>query len=112
MTFVVTDACIRCKYMDCIEVCPTDSFREGANMLVIDPDNCIDCAICVPECPANAILPDTDVGASQWIGINATHAASWPEITRKRDSPVDADAWRGVPDKFARHFSGKAGEGD
>ena len=58
MTFVVTEACIKCKYTDCVEVCPVDCFYEGENMLVIDPDQCIDCGVCEPECPIDAIQAD------------------------------------------------------
>ena len=101
MTYVVTDDCIRCKYTDCVEVCPVDCFREGANMLVIDPDECIDCAVCVPECPANAILPDDDPAAVKWLALNAEHAKNWPEITRRIPALVDAEAWKDVPDKLA-----------
>jgi ferredoxin len=72
MTYVVTDACIRCKYMDCVEVCPVDCFYEGENMLVINPSECIDCGVCEPECPAEAILPDTESGLEQWLELNTT----------------------------------------
>jgi ferredoxin len=101
MTYVVTDACIRCKYTDCVSVCPVDCFREGANMLVIDPDECIDCAVCVPECPANAILADDDPEARKWIAHNAEYAVLWPMITREVPAPADADAWKDRPDKMA-----------
>lgn len=100
MTYVVTDACIRCKYTDCVSVCPVDCFREGANMLVIDPDECIDCAVCVPECPANAILADDDPAAQAWIEHNATYATQWPEITREIPAPPDADDWKDRADKM------------
>ena len=70
MTYVVTEACIKCKYMDCVEVCPVDCFYEGENMLVINPDECIDCGVCEPECPPNAILPDTEKGMEQWLELN------------------------------------------
>ena len=68
MTYVTTDACIKCKYMDCVEVCPVDCFYEGENMLVINPSECIDCGVCEPECPAEAILPDTEAGLEQGRG--------------------------------------------
>src|SRR6478609_12008633 len=100
MTFVVTDACIRCKYADCVEVCPTGAFREGAAMLVIDPSDCIDCNLCLPECPADAILPDIEPESAQWIALNAKYAAEWPSITVKKDPPADADAFKGVEGKF------------
>ena len=86
MTYVVTDACIRCKYMDCVEVCPVDCFYEGDNMLVINPSECIDCGVCEPECPAEAILPDTESGLEQWLEVNTTFSAQWPNITRKREA--------------------------
>lgn len=99
MTYVVTEQCIRCKYQDCVEVCPVDCFYEGETMLVINPDECIDCGVCEPECPADAILPDSDDRATTWIDINARLAQAWPNITSKGAVPVDADDWRGVPDK-------------
>ena len=92
MTFVVTDNCIKCKYMDCVEVCPVDCFYEGENMLVIHPDECIDCGVCEPECPAEAIFPDTEPGLESWLKLNAEYAAVWPNITIKRDAPADAKA--------------------
>ena len=91
MTYVVTDACIKCKYMDCVEVCPVDCFYEGEVMLVINPNECIDCGVCEPECPAEAILPDTESGLEKWLELNSTFSADWPNITRKKDSPSDAD---------------------
>ena len=91
MTYVVTDACIRCKYMDCVEVCPVDCFYEGENMLVINPSECIDCGVCEPECPAEAILPDTESGLEKWLEVNATYSAEWPNITRKKDSPAEGN---------------------
>ena len=94
MTYVVTDACIRCKYMDCVEVCPVDCFYEGENMLVINPSECIDCGVCEPECPAEAIVPDTEAGLEKWLEVNATYSAEWPNLTRKRESPADAaETW-------------------
>ena len=89
MTYVVTDNCIKCKYMDCIEVCPVDCFYEGDNMLVIHPDECIDCGVCEPECPAEAIKPDTEPGQEQWLTLNADFAKIWPNITAKKDPPAD-----------------------
>lgn len=96
MTHVVTEACIKCKYTDCVDVCPVDCFREGPNFLVIDPDECIDCAVCIPECPANAILPEEDVPGNQqqFIKINADLAKSWPSITKRKDPLPDADEWK------------------
>src|SRR5690606_5912744 len=73
MAYVVTEACLKCKYMDCVEVCPVDCFYEGADMLVIHPDECIDCGVCEPECPAEAIIPDSDPAAARWLGLNARY---------------------------------------
>jgi len=112
MTYIVDDSCIKCKYMDCVEVCPVDCFYEGENMLVILPDECIDCGVCEPECPAEAIHPDTDDGAEKWVEMNAKYAAVWPNITRKTDSPADADEWKDTPDKYPKHFSENPGSGD
>src|SRR6202140_2616539 len=81
MTYVVNDNCIKCKYTDCVEVCPVDCFYEGENMLVIHPDECIDCGVCEPECPVDAIKPDTEPGLEKWLGINAEFAKTWPNIT-------------------------------
>ncbi len=100
MTYVVTESCIKCKYMDCVEVCPVDCFYVGENMLVIHPDECIDCGVCEPECPAEAILPDSDDKAVQWVEMNRQYAASWPNITRKGEAPEDADKWKGVEGKM------------
>jgi ferredoxin len=105
MAYVVTEACIKCKYMDCVEVCPVDCFYAGDNMLVISPDECIDCGVCEPECPADAILPDSESGMEKWLEVNREYAAKWPNITRKGEAPADADTWKGVADKFAKHFS-------
>ena len=104
MTYVVNENCIKCKYMDCVEVCPVDCFYEGENMLVIKPDECIDCGVCEPECPVEAITPDTDPGSEKWLEFNRQYAESWPNITRKGPAPEDADQWKGVPDKFEKHF--------
>ncbi len=109
MTFVVTDACIRCKYMDCVQVCPVECFHEGENMLVINPSECIDCALCAPECPVDAIVPDTGQGLTRWIELNATYAAIWPNIFRKGIEPADADAHRHEEDKYDKYFSAHPG---
>lgn len=103
MTHAVTEACIRCKYTDCVEVCPVDAFREGRNMLVIDPDDCIDCALCVPLCPVQAIYIDHDLPPAQhdFLDINARLARSWPLITRGKGALPDADTWAAVSDKRA-----------
>jgi len=112
MTYVVTDACIRCKHTDCVEVCPVDCFHEGENMLVINPAECIDCNACVPECPEEAIFPDIGRGLEQWLELNAKYAALWPNLTQKKDPPVDAGDFKGVTRKFDQYFSAKPGEGD
>ena len=111
MTYVVTDACIRCKYMDCVEVCPVDCFYEGENMLVIHPDECIDCGVCEPECPAEAIVKDTADGAEKWVELNAKYALIWPNITETKPPPADHKEWEGKPDKI-KLFSPNPGEGD
>ncbi|MBB4212078.1 ferredoxin [Rhodothalassium salexigens] len=105
MTYVVTEACIKCKYMDCVEVCPVDCFYEGDNMLVINPDECIDCGVCEPECPAEAILPDTEDGLAKWLEVNAKYAEVWPNITEKGEPPADADDFKDVENKFEKFFS-------
>jgi ferredoxin len=110
MPYVVTEACIRCKYMDCVEVCPVDCFYEGENMLVINPNECIDCGVCEPECPAGAIVSDTDPRAEKWQELNRKYSSQWPNSTQKKDAPADADKWVDVPDKFAKFFSEKPGE--
>ncbi|QCE33689.1 ferredoxin family protein [Acetobacteraceae bacterium] len=99
MTYVVTENCIRCKFMDCVEVCPVDCFYAGENFLVISPEECIDCGVCEPECPAEAILPDTDDEAQKWLDVNTKYSKSWPNITRKGTAPSDAEEWNGKPDK-------------
>ncbi len=102
MTFVVIDSCIKCKYTDCVEVCPVDCFHEGPNMLVIDPEECIDCTLCEPECPINAILSEDELEADQhhFIELNAELAQQWPVLTEKKDAPTDASDWEGVADKL------------
>jgi ferredoxin len=112
MTFVVTDVCIKCKYTDCVEVCPVDCFYEGENMLVIHPDECIDCGVCEPECPIDAIVPDTDSKANLYLELNRKYATSWPNITRKKEKMADADTWKDKEYKFPEHFSPNPGEGD
>ena len=95
MAYVVTETCIKCKYTDCVDVCPVDCFREGPNMLVIDPEECIDCTLCVAECPVEAIFAEDDVPVEQreFIAINAELAEKWPQITERQEAPVDADQW-------------------
>lgn len=112
MTYVVTDACIKCKYTDCVEVCPVDCFYEGETMLVINPSECIDCGVCEPECPAEAILPDTENNLEQWLELNAKYSAEWPNITQKKDPPADADEHKGEENKFETFFTPEPGDGD
>lgn len=103
MTHVVSESCIRCKYTDCVDVCPVDCFREGPNMLVIDPDECIDCAVCIPECPVNAIYAEEDLPANQmaFIKLNAELALAdgWKSITKRKPALPDAEEWKDVTDK-------------
>ena len=111
MTYVVKDACIKCKYTDCVEVCPVDCFYEGENMLVINPNECIDCGVCEPECPAEAIVPDTESDVEKWAELNAEYCDKWPNITEKRDAPADADDFKGQDGKFDKFFSEAPGAG-
>jgi len=113
MTYIVTDACVKCKYTDCVEVCPVDCFYEGENFLAINPDECIDCGVCEPECPVDAIKPDTeDDPDGKWLNINATYAKVWPNITHKKDAPADAAEFEREEGKFEKYFSDKAGGGN
>lgn len=102
MTFVVTDNCIKCKYTDCVVVCPVDAFFEGPNFLAIDPDICIDCALCVPECPADAIYQDTELPDDQkpYLALNAELSQKWPNIVDLKPAPDDAEEWNGVMNKL------------
>lgn len=102
MTFVVTETCIKCKYTDCVEVCPVDCFYEGPNFLVIHPDECIDCALCEPECPVNAIVSEDDLNDEQrhFLELNAELASQWPNITAQKDAPADAEKWEKVDGKL------------
>ena len=101
MAYVVTESCIKCKYTDCVDVCPVDCFREGPNMLVIDPDECIDCTLCVPECPVEAIFADQDVPEAQqeFTALNRELSLAWKPILKLKPAPADADAWAKVKDK-------------
>jgi ferredoxin len=103
MTYLVTDNCIQCKYTDCVEVCPVDCFYEGPNFLAINPDECIDCGVCVPECPAEAIVAEEDLPKDQrvfWLDINQRLAEKWPNITKRKDALPDADTWKDKPNKI------------
>ena len=113
MTYVVNDKCIKCKEMDCVEVCPVDCFYEGENMLVIKPDECIDCGVCEPECPVDAITTDTVEDAKEWVTLNTKYSELWPNITkmRKEDVPKDHVEWQNVKNKL-KHLSEKPGKGD
>ena len=112
MTYVVTEACIKCKFTDCVEVCPVDCFYEGANMLVIHPDECIDCGVCEPECPVDAIKPDIEPGLEKWLELNRSLSEKWPNITVKKASPSDADSFRDEKGKYEKYFIDGPGEGD
>ena len=111
MTYIVNESCIKCKLMDCVEVCPVDCFYEGENMLVIHPDECIDCGVCEPECPVEAIKPDTEPNLEKYLSLNAEFSKIWPNITAKKEAPADAKAWEGVQNKL-EHFSPNPGTGD
>ena len=102
MTNVVTENCIKCKYTDCVEVCPVDCFHAGPNMLVIDPDECIDCTLCVQECPAEAIFPEDEVpkGQEHFLELNRQLAPKWPVLAQKIPAPEDAKQWDGAPEKL------------
>ncbi len=101
MTFVVTENCIKCKYTDCVEVCPVDCFYEGPNFLVINPDECIDCALCEPECPIEAIKSEDDLSEDQriFLQLNAELSPDWPNITAKKEGLPDAISWENVSNK-------------
>ncbi len=110
MTYIVNDACIACKYTDCVEVCPVDCFYEGENMLVIHPDECIDCGVCEPECPADAIHADTEPDMEKWVEFNTKYSKIWPVITEAGDPLPGADDMDGVENKLETHFSESAAE--
>ena len=102
MTYVVVESCIKCKYTDCVEVCPVDCFHEGPNFLVIDPEECIDCSLCEPECPVNAIMAEDDVpdDQQQFLQLNEELSQKWPVITEIKPGPPDAAEWENVKDKL------------
>ena len=112
MTYVVDEKCIKCKHMDCVEVCPVDCFYEGENMLVIHPDECIDCGVCEPECPIDAIVADTDYNESdkeKWLDLNKKFSGMWPNISKKKEPPADSDKFKDIKNKFDKYFSEKPG---
>ena len=104
MTYIVNEKCIKCKLMDCVEICPLDCFYEGENMLVIKPDECIDCGVCEPECPIDAIEPDTNEGTSDWVKHNTKYGAVWPNITKKKDPLKDSKEHENEENKFEKYF--------
>lgn len=106
MAYVVTEACIRCKYMECTTVCPVDCFYEGTNMLVINPSECIDCGSCEPICPSQAIIPEIDDTDDLWVTFNSKYAALWPKLkaSQRGPAPADADVWKDEPNKLANYF--------
>lgn len=117
MTYLVTDNCIQCKHTDCVSVCPqlVDCFYEGENFLVINPDECIDCGVCVPECPVGAIVNEVELAEpdrSKWIEINTIYSDKWPNITEQKEPLPDAEIWDGVPNKYEEIFDPAPGEGD
>jgi ferredoxin len=107
MTYVVNDKCVMCKHTSCVEVCPVDCFYEGENMLVINPDECIDCGVCEPECPVDAIEPDTNEGAKDWVNFNKKYSELWPVITKRKDPLPDHELHTNEPDKIAKYFKGQ-----
>ena len=112
MTYIVKDECIKCKLTDCVEVCPVDCFYEGENMLVIDPDECIDCGVCEPECPIDAIKADTDESVEnmeKWLLLNKKFSALWPNIAKKKDPMPDHEKFKEIKNKYDKHFSEKPG---
>lgn len=109
MTYVVTDKCIRCKFTDCVEVCPVDCFYEGENMLVINPDECIDCGVCEPECPIDAIKPESE-DLLEWVERNREYSQQWPSITEKKEPLEDADNFKYEEGKFEKYFDPSPGK--
>lgn len=104
MAYVVTENCIKCKFTDCVEVCPVDCFYEGENMLVINPDECIDCGVCEPECPAEAIKPEAPE-LIQWMEINKQYASTWPNISTRKPHTPGAEDYNGMKEKFKTYFN-------
>jgi ferredoxin len=104
MSFLITEVCIRCKYQDCVQVCPVDCFHEGVNMLVIDPEECIDCGLCVPECNAEAIIEGVDDEGTRWLDLNTEYAQKWPIISDKGEVPADGEEFERVANKLEKYF--------
>ena len=103
MTYIVKDECIKCKLTDCVEVCPVDCFYEGENMLVINPEECIDCGVCEPECPIDAIKADTDDSVNdkeKWLLLNKKFSAIWPNISKKKEPMKDHEKFKDLKNKF------------
>ena len=115
MTYLVTDNCIMCKHTDCVSVCPVDCFYEGENTLVINPDECIDCGVCEPECPVGAIVADNAIeepDRTKWIDINVIYSNQWPNITEQKSPMPDAETFDGLENKYEEYFSEMPGDGD
>jgi len=113
MTYLVNKDCVNCKHMDCVEVCPVDCFYEGENMLVINPDECIDCGVCEPECPIDAIVADSNENLEdkeKWLLLNKKFSALWPNITKKKDPMHDHEKFKDLKDKYKKYFSEKPGK--
>ncbi len=113
MTYIVKDECIKCKLTDCVEVCPVDCFYEGENMLVINPDECIDCGVCEPECPIDAIVSDMNYNEEdkdKWLELNKKYSAVWPNIIKKKDPMPDNEKFRKIKNKLDKFFSEKPGK--
>jgi len=104
MTYTVNDACIMCKHTDCVQVCPVDCFYEGENMLVINPDECIDCGVCEPECPEEAIIPDHLDEDNKWLDFNTKWSAKWPVITEAKDPMTEYAKHSGEEGKLEKYF--------
>ena len=104
MTYIVNENCIKCKLTDCVEVCPVDCFYEGENMLVIKPDECIDCGVCEPECPIDAIVPDTESNNEKWLELNTKYSEIWPNIIKKKDPRKNSKEHENEENKFEKYF--------
>ena len=107
MTYIVNEKCIKCKLTDCVEVCPVDCFYEGENMLVINPEECIDCGVCEPECPIDAIEPDTNAKVEEMLLVNKEYSLKWPNISKKKEPLNDWEKYKDEKDKFNKYFEKK-----